>query len=117
MTPRELFDTGSAALWFLLALAGVVLRIRRLIRLRQIVLIQPVAPRDAEYLASVKRSTVLRLGVKVLLLVGAVIALFHVDALWYVWRVGILVALAFMIAETVSVDNVRDRLGRAAEAG
>lgn len=115
--PRGLFDLVTAALWFLLAAVGIVLRLRRLVRLRTIVLVDPSSARDREYLASVKRSTLLRLGVKVVFLLGSMIALFDVSALWPVWRIGIVTALACMLAETLSVDATRDRLGRAAEAG
>jgi len=108
------FDTLTAALWFALAAVGIVRRIRRLLALRRIVLIEPVDQRDAEYLDSIKRSTHLRLMVKVVFLIGALIALFHLP-LFEVWRIGVIVALAFMNAETVSVDRIRDRLGKAAE--
>lgn len=108
------FDLVSAALWFTLAAVGIVLRTRRLIRLRRIVLVEPASDRDRDYLASVKRSTYLRLFVKFVFLVGALIALFHVP-LFGLWRVGLIAALAFMIWETINVDSVRDRLGRSAE--
>lgn len=113
---RAVFDVLTAGLWFVLALAGVALRIRRLVRLHRLVLPRPVVPADADYLASVKRSTALRLGVKVVFLIGSIIALFDATFLWPAWRVGIVVALGFMVAETVSVDGVRERLGRAVEA-
>ena len=108
------FDFLTAALWFTLAAAGVVLRVRRLLRLRRIVLVETADERDRAYLASVKRSTWLRLFVKVVFLIGALIALFHLP-LWGAWRLGVLAALGFMIYETLSVDHIRDRLGRAAE--
>lgn len=112
--PRWAFDMGTAALWFFLAALGVVLRVRRLIRLHRIVLVEPADPRDVAYLASVKRSTVLRLGVKVVFLIGAAVPLFHLADLWPVWRIGVVVALVFMLTETVGVDAIRDRLGRTA---
>lgn len=113
---RAWFDLVTATLWFLLAFAGIVLRVRRLVKLHRIVLVEPVDPRDVDYLDSVIRSTCLRLGVKFVFLVGAMIPLFGLMDLWAVWRIGIVVALICMLAETVSVDHVRDRLGRAAEA-
>ena len=116
MNERSLFDLVTAAVWFVLAALGIVRRVRRVIRLNRIVLPPPLNAHDADYLASVKRSTYLRLGVKVVLLIGACIALFGLP-LFEVWRIGIVVMLVLMNNETVSVDKVRDRLGRAAEAG
>lgn len=112
MSFRDVFDLLTAALWFTLAAVGIVLRTRRMIRLHQIKLSEPVDQRDADYLAAVKRSTYLRLAVKVVFLVGAMIALFDLTVLWALWRIGIVTALAAMLAETVGVDRVRDRLGR-----
>jgi hypothetical protein len=115
---RELFDLATAVAWLLLAGTGIALRSRRLIRLHRIVLVAPVDPRDTEYLASVKRSTYLRLMVKCVFFTGASIALFDLEVLWPLWRIGIVAALTFMIWETVSVDMIRDRLGRTVpEAG
>jgi ABC-type Fe3+ transport system permease subunit len=112
---RYWFDLVTALLWLLLAATGVVLRIRRSIRLNQIVLIQPTHPRDVEYLASVKRSTYLRLCVKIVFLIGALLVVFDVPWLWPAWRIGVVGVLMLMLAETFNVDHVRDRLGRAAE--
>jgi hypothetical protein len=109
---RSWFDLITAALWLTLSLVGIVLRIRRAIRLRQIILPEPIDARDQEYLESVKRSTYLRLGVKVVFLLGSMIALFDLSLLWWLWRIGIVVSLGFMIAETISVDTIRTRLGR-----
>ncbi len=111
---RSLFDLITATLWPLLALIGVILRTRRAIRLRHIVLVDPVEQKDIAYLASVKRSTYLRLSVKIVFLIGGLIALFGLPWLWPVWRVGIVVVLMCMLAETVSVDMIRDRMGRTA---
>lgn len=108
---RSFFDLITAFLWFLEASAGIGLRIRRLSRLNHIRLIEPVDPSDADYLASVKRSTYLRLGVKIVLWLGSLIALFQLP-LFEFWRMGLVLALAFMLAETLSVDNVRERLAR-----
>lgn len=110
------FDLITAALWFTLSAVGIVLRVRRLVRLNQIVLVDPSSKRDRDYLASIKRSTYLRLLVKVVFLIGSLIALFHVP-LFGIWRLGLIAALAFMIWETMGTDRVRDRLGRAAEGG
>jgi hypothetical protein len=109
---RTWFDLITAASWFLLASVGIVLRIKRIIRLSHIRLIEPMHPSDADYLVSVKRSTWLRLGVKVVFLVGSLIALFGLP-LFELWRVGVVLALTFMLLETVSVDRVRERLARA----
>lgn len=114
---RYWFDLLTASLWLALAAAGVVLRVRRSIRLSRIILLDPVHPRDAEYLASVKRSTYLRMGVKVVFLIGALVALLQVPWLWPAWRIGVIAALTMMLMETYSVDHVRERLGRAAEGG
>lgn len=112
MNLRDWFDFLSAAFWFTLAIVGIVLRIRRMIRLHRIRLPEPIDQRDVEYLASVRHSTYLRLGVKVVFLLGSLIALFDLTILWAVWRVGIVLALSFMLFETLGVDRVRDRLGR-----
>lgn len=109
------FDFLTAALWFALALVGACLRVRRLARLHRIRLVEPVDSDDVAYLASVKRSTWLRLGVKLVFLIGSLIALFNLP-LFGAWRIGVVLALAFMVAETVGVDRVRDRLGRKAVA-
>ena len=105
-------DFLSASLWFLLATVGIVLRVRRLIRLHQIRLREPVAPIDAEYLASVKRSTYLRLGVKVVFLIGSLVALFQIPLTFWAWRAAVVLMLALMILETVGVDRIRARLAR-----
>ena len=114
MDYRELFDLTTALAWLLLAATGIILRTRRLVRLHRIKLLEPIDPKDIEYLASVKRSTYLRLMVKIVFLIGAMIALFDLTLLWPVWRMGIVAALGFMIWETLSVDMIRYRLGRMA---
>ena len=105
-------DFLSASLWFILATVGIVLRVRRLIRLHQIRLREPVSPIDAEYLASVKRSTYLRLGVKVVFLIGSLVALFQIPLTFWAWRAAVVLMLALMILETVGVDRIRARLAR-----
>jgi hypothetical protein len=113
---RWWYDLLTGACWLALALAGIVLRSRRLLRLHRIVLVRPVDPRDELYLAQVKRSTYLRLGVKLVLLIGALIAVFGLSDLWWLWRLGLVLILVLMVAETSGVDRVRDVLGRNAEA-
>lgn len=108
--PRTFFDILTAAIWFGLALMGIVRRIRRLIRLNQIILPEPLNPLDEDYLASVKWSTYLRLTTKIVLLLGSLIALFGLP-LFEFWRLGIVLLLVLMNIETVSVDKVRERLG------
>ncbi len=108
---RSAFDFITATLWFVLSLIEIALRLTRLVRLYQIRLPEPVDPRDEDYLASVRYSTCLRLGTTVVFLIGATIALFHLEELFSLWRLGILLALFFMILETTSVDRVRRRLG------
>lgn len=115
MTDRSLFDLITASIWFVLAALGIVRRLRRLMRLHRIRLVEPVDQRDVDYLDSVKRSTWLRLSVKVVLLIGACIALFGLP-LFEPWRVGVVLMLVFMNVETISVDQVRERLGRSAES-
>lgn len=105
------FDLLTAALWFAMSLVGIVLRARRLLRLHRIVLSEPVDPEDRAYLRQIIRSTWLRLGVKVVFLLGSIVALTNLP-LWGAWRIGIVLALGFMLWETISVDRVRDRLGR-----
>lgn len=113
----DALDMLTAAAWLAMALVGIALRIRRVWRLRDIVVTDP---EDAAYLATVRRSTYLRLVTKAVLAMGAVLALSQIGtvattahpALFWAWRVGLLVALGCMIAETLSVDRVRDRLGR-----
>lgn len=112
MTPYDWFDWVTAVIWFVEATAGIILRVRRLIRLRRMVLVEPASDDDRDYLASVRRSTYLRLGVKIVLFIGSLIALFNLP-LFGVWRIGIIIALGFMLAETHGVDGVRARLGRA----
>lgn len=109
-----MFDLATNVLWLVLAATGIALRTRRLLRLRRVVLVMPVDPDDAAYLASVKRSTLLRMATKTVFLVGALSALFNLMWLWPLWRIGIIVVLALMVAETLSVDSIRDRLGRVA---
>lgn len=109
---RDVYDMLSGALWLALALVGIVLRARRLRRLHRIVLVEPVDQRDELYLAQVTRSAYLRLAVKVVLLVGALIAVFDLTALWWLWRFGVCLALVLMVVETAGVDRVRDVLGR-----
>lgn len=109
---RDWYDLVTGHLWLLLALCGIALRWRRLLRLNRIVLVEPVDPRDRMYLEQIKRSTYLRLGVKAVLLVGALIAVFDMNDLWWIWRAGICLALTLMLLETTGVDHVRDVLGR-----
>ena len=109
------FDFLTAATWFALSLVGVGLRVRRLYRLREIVLPDPVTQDDIDYLRSITRSTYLRLGVKIVFLIGSLIALFHLP-LFGIWRLAVILALGFMIAETTGVDRVRDRLGQGSDA-
>lgn len=112
----DLFDLLTAAFAFAVALTGVVLRVRRLIRLHRIVLPQPQHPLDLEYLRSVRRSTYLRLGVKSLLLVGSVVMLLpQVLPVWVVWRLGYDAMLVLLLAETLGVDGIRNRLARVGE--
>jgi hypothetical protein len=106
------FDVVTALMTLLLSSAGIVLRTRRLVRLRRTVLVTPVDPRDVAYLASVKRSTLLRMAVKCIFFIGAILMLFDPPYVWAVWRVSIVVVLVFMLGETLSVDTIRDRLGR-----
>jgi hypothetical protein len=112
------FNLTTAAMTLLLSGAGIALRTRRLLRLRRTVLVAPADPRDAAYLASVKRSTILRMAVKCIFFVGAILMLFDPPYIWAAWRVSIVVVLVFMLIETLSVDTIRDRLGRTVpEAG
>ncbi len=107
-----LLDRSTALIWFLLALTGIVLRTRRLRRLHRIILPKPEVQEDVDYLRSVIRSTHLRLGVKVALLIGSMIALFHLMDLYLIWRFAVIVALILMVSETHNVDAVRARLAR-----
>ncbi len=111
---RTLFDLCTAAIIFALAAMGIFRRVRRLLALSRIILVEPVDQRDVDYLDSIKRSTYLRLGVKVVFFIGSLIMLFNLP-LFEVWRAAVILALVFMNAETASVDRVRDRLGKAAE--
>lgn len=105
-------DRGTAFAWFVLALVGILLRVRRLGRLNQIILPKPEEPEDVKYLRSVKRSTYLRLATKVVLLIGATIALFQLFDFYLVWRGSVILILVLMIAETRSVDLIRAYLAR-----
>ncbi len=108
---RSLFDLITAALVFVLSVYGIFRRCHRLYHLNRIELVEPIHQYDLDYLASIKQSTYLRLGVKLVFLTGALIMLFDLP-LFEVWRLGIVLALAFMNAETVSVDKIRERLAR-----
>lgn len=110
-------DLLTNACWIALAVVGIGLRVRRLLRLHRIVLPRPLDPADVDYLASVKRSTRLRLGTKLVLLVGGLTALTHAPVAFWVWRVGVIAILALMVAETLSVDRVRERLGMPLPSG
>jgi hypothetical protein len=56
--------------------------------------------------------------VKCIFFVGAILMLFDPPYIWAAWRVSIVVVLVFMLIETLSVDTIRDRLGRTVpEAG
>lgn len=105
------FDKGTAALWFLLASAGVLARLRRIWVLHRVQLVEPIHPGDREYLRTITRSGYLRLLVKLVFLTGALIALFGLP-LFGLWRVGIVVALACLILETSNTDRVRGQLAR-----
>jgi hypothetical protein len=107
-----ILDRGTALAWFLLALLGIALRMRRLYHLNRIILPKPEQQEDVDYLRSVKRSTYYRLGVKFALLIGSMIALFQIFELFLVWRVAIIIALILMALETTNVDSVRARLAR-----
>lgn len=109
-----LLNKVTALVWVLLAALGVFRRVSRLHRLHQIILPEPIAHEDEDYLASVKRSTHLRLAVKIVLLIGGLIALFGLTDFYLVWRVAVIVALILMDAETVNVDGVRHRLALSA---
>ncbi len=109
---REYYDLITGHLWLLLSLFGIALRVRRLVRLNRVVLVAPVDPRDRMYLDQIKRSTYLRLGVKSVLLVGALIAVFDINSLWWLWRAGICLGLLLMLLETAGVDHVRGVLGK-----
>jgi hypothetical protein len=109
--PRSWFDLITAALVFGLSIWGIARRCHRLVRLNQIVLVEPIHEYDVEYLGSIKRSTYLRLGAKVVLLIGSLIMLFQLP-LFEVWRIGLVLLLVFMNLETASVDKIRERLAR-----
>jgi hypothetical protein len=109
-TLYEFAERGTALVWVILATWGVFRRLRRLDGLNQIILPEPLEQEDVDYLASVKRSTYIRLTVKVVFWIGGVIALFHFTDLLLVWRTGVLISLGLMDFETVNVDAVRQRL-------
>lgn len=111
---RDWFDFATAALVFILSIVGIIRRCSRLVRLYRIRLVKPVRYTDLAYLASIKRSTYLRLSVKITFFIGSLIMLFQLP-LFEVWRGSIVLALIFMNLETASVDRVRERLGSAAE--
>lgn len=110
-------DLLTNALWIALAVVGIGLRVRRLLRLRRIVLPEPLAQADVDYLASIHRSTYLRLGTKVALLIGGVTALTHDPSAFWVWRGSVNLILVLMVWETLSVDAIRERLGMPLPSG
>jgi hypothetical protein len=106
----ELAERGTAIVWVALAIWGVFRRLRRLERLGRIILPEPLEQEDVDYLVSVKRSTHIRLTVKVVFLIGGTIALFHLTDYLLFWRAGVLLSLLLMDFETINVDAVRQRL-------
>ena len=64
---------------------------------------------------SVRHSTYIRLGVKVVLLIGGMIALFHLMEYVLLWRAGVIIMLIAMALETLNVDRVRQRLALSAQ--
>ena len=110
-------DLLTTALWIALAVVGIGLRVRRLRRLHRIVLPEPLDPADVDYLASVTRSTWLRLGTKAVLLIGGLTALTHLPVAFWFWRLSVNAILVLMLVETVSVDRVRERLGMPLPSG
>ena len=122
--PLVWLDGATVALWIAMALVGVA---RRLVRLRRLRALDGAfsAPADRDYLASVVRSTHLRLYVKVaflafggvgLLTVGRHPLLHEAPLLFLAVRLLALSVLAAMLAETISVDRVRERLARRGDA-
>lgn len=115
---RGWFDLITAALWLALAGVGIILRLRRSTRLHRIRLDGSADPLDAAYLASERWAAFLRLWVKIVFFIGALIALFDLNVLWPVWRIGVVLALFFLVQETNGIDRTRQRIGRSVtEAG
>lgn len=116
MPPAEVVERVTAALWVLLAVAGISLRIRRLRILRAFTCDDPA---DRRYHQSVIRSSYYRLGAKVILLFGGALA-WWVDPvvpesavvwLFWGWRLGMLGVLILLLIEDLNVDRVRRLLG------
>lgn len=113
----RLFDFWTGIIILAMAMAGIILRIRRTARLRQVVLPSPPNELDAEVLAAKLLSSYLRLAVKVVFVLLGVMVVFDADWLWAVWRLGVIAVLGLLIWEAERVDRVRDHLARAAESG
>jgi hypothetical protein len=116
MPLAEVAERITAALWIILAVAGISLRIRRLRILRAFTCTDPS---DRRYHRSVIRSSCYRLAVKVILLFGGVliwwldpsVPVSPIDWLFWAWRLGMLGVLVLLLVEDLNVDRVRRLLG------
>jgi hypothetical protein len=112
----ETFERISAVLWVLIAAAGLLIRIRRLWILSRLVYSDP---KDQAYLRTVIVSSVLRGIVKLILLVGGLLALStnptvpdgNTGIVFWIWRSGLVIALILLLVEDLQVDQIRRRLG------
>lgn len=106
----------TAVLWVTVATIGLLIRTRRLILLGGL---SYDDPDDQAYLHAVRRSSVLRWFVKLILLIGGTLAFWanpiapsgDIGVMFWLWRGGIVIALILLAAEDVNVDLIRRRLG------
>lgn len=114
----------TAYLWLALASLGIVIRCRRLWIFRQW---HYDNPDDQLYLRGIIRSSWLRLGVKVTLMLGGLLAVTNgalswtaktgipdgdVGMLFWGWRAAVLVSLTLLTLEDLGVERMRANLGR-----
>jgi uncharacterized membrane protein len=112
----ELIERISAWLWVLVALAGLVLRVRRLWILSHLTYTDE---KDQRYLRTVIGSSILRGIVKLILCFGGVLAVWSdptvplgaMEPLFWLWRGGVITALVLLLIEDVRVDVTRRYLG------
>lgn len=112
----EMIERMTAFCWIVLAVGGIVLRLRRLAILYSF---RCTDPWDVRYHHSVIRSSWLRLAVKIVFLLGGGLAYWldpsvpapPADAFFWCWRVGILLILMVLLTEDLNVERMRRMLG------
>lgn len=112
----ELLERLTAFLWLGTSMLGLAFRIWRL---RTLLSLSYTDPKDVAYLRTVIRSSWLRGAVKIILIVGALLAIRlnptvpegEAGILFWIWRVGLDIVPILLLAEDLGVDAIRRRLG------